>query len=157
MSLVRLHVLLLAVVASLAIGCGASQRPQMKVIGIEQSETAYDGRQIKLFVEVVNYARRPMRLQRLQYTFGPSGSRETSARGEVNLSRTVEAGSAVVVEVPILVDPQLLNAGGMELRGQLIAEQDHIIRAFAVKAAADLATPDSEGAGDTTAPPADAE
>ena len=37
MSLVRLHALVLAVVASLAIGCGASQRPQMKVIGVEQS------------------------------------------------------------------------------------------------------------------------
>jgi hypothetical protein len=146
MSPVRLHLLVLALLASLAIGCGASQRPQMKVIGIEQSESAYDGRQIKLFVEVVNYARRPMRLQRLQYTFGPAGSRDTSAKGEVALSRTIEAGSAVVVEVPILVDPQLLNAGGMELRGHLITESDHIVRSFPVKAEADLASPVSEGA-----------
>lgn len=147
MSLVRLHVLALALAASLLIGCGgASQRPQMKVIGIEQSETAYDGRQIKLFVEVVNYARRPMRLQRLQYTFGPSGSRDTSARGEVNLSRTVEAGSAVVVEVPIIVDPQLLNAGGLQLRGQLITEQDQIVRSFPVTAEADLTSPDASDA-----------
>lgn len=146
MSPVRLHVLVLALLASLAIGCGASQRPQMKVIGIEQSESAYDGRQIKLFVEVVNYARRPMRLQRLQYTFGPTGSRDTSAKGEVTLSRTVEAGSAVVVEVPILVDPQLLNAGGMELRGHLITESDRIVRSFPVKAEADLASPDAEDA-----------
>lgn len=137
---------MLALLASLAIGCGASQRPQMKVIGIEQSESAYDGRQIKLFVEVVNYARRPMRLQRLQYTFGPTGSRDTSAKGEVTLSRTVEAGSAVVVEVPILVDPQLLNAGGMELRGHLITESDRIVRSFPVKAEADLASPDAEDA-----------
>jgi hypothetical protein len=150
MSLVRLHVLVLAVVASLAIGCGASQRPQMKVIGVEQSETAYDGRQIKLFVEVVNYARRPMRLQRLQYTFGPQGSRETSARGEVKLSRTIDAGSAVVVEVPIIVDPQLLNAGGLELRGQLITEQDQIVRSFPVKAEADLAAPAEDSPADAS-------
>ena len=142
MSFVRLHVLILAAVASLAIGCGASQRPQMKVIGMEQSESAYDGRQIKLFVEVVNYARRPMRLQKLQYTFGSSSSAVASSKGEVSLSRTVDAGSAVVVEVPILVDPDLLSAGGLELRGQLIAEQDQIVRAFPVAAEADLAVPD---------------
>lgn len=131
-------------IAALAMGCGGSQRPQMKVIGIEQSEHAYDGRQIKLFVEVVNYARRPMRLQKLQYTFGPSSSRSTSARGEVSLSRTVEAGSAVVVEVPILVDPDLLSAGDLELRGQLITEQDQIVRSFPVTADADLSAPGAD-------------
>jgi len=142
MSLVRLHVLGLALIATLAIGCGASQRPQMKVIGIEQSESAYDGRQIKLFVEVVNYARRPMRLQRLQYTFGPSGSRDTSARGEVSLSRVVDAGSAVVVEVPILVSAELLLSHDLELRGHLITEQDQIVRSFPVQADADVVAPD---------------
>jgi len=125
MSLVRLHALALLAAFALA-GCSSPQRPQLKVLGVEQSEHAYHGRQIKLFVEVVNYARRPMRLQRLQYVFSPSGS-----RGEVALSRTVDAGSAVVVEVPIMVDPDLIGADH-ELRGELITEQDQIIHAYPV-------------------------
>src|SRR5688500_6246579 len=134
MSLVRLHVLSLVAVAALAVGCAGSQKPQLRVLGIEQSERAYDGRQLKLFVEVTNYAKRPMRLLRLQYVFGPSGTTDVSGRGEVALARTIEAGSAVVVEVPILVVPDLLAHGDLELRGNLITAQDEIVRSYPVRA-----------------------
>lgn len=135
MSLVRLLLVLAALLVAGA-GCSASQRPQLKVLGVEQSGNVHDGRQIKLFVEVTNYAKRPMRLQRLQYVFGTDGA--PGSRGEVLLSRTVEAGSAVVVEVPIMVpllSAEQLNAGaGMQLTGELITEQDQIIRAYPVSA-----------------------
>ena len=141
MSFLRLQVLALLLVAA----CGASQRPQLKVLGIEQGERTApsDGGQaaggshtIKLFVEVTNYARHPMHLERLEYQFGPSGSVADAAHGQISLSRTVDAGSAVVVEVPILVGPDLLlDAHDLELRGELITEQDQILRAYPVKSA----------------------
>jgi len=119
-----LFVLLLA-------ACSSPQRPQLKVLGVEEGARGDDGHHIKLFVEVVNYAKRPMRLQRLQYEFGPEGA--STGHGEVALSRTVEAGSAIVVEVPILLD-ELQEADGLTLRGQLITEQDQIIRSYPVSA-----------------------
>jgi len=138
MSRVLLHIVATVAVAVLAIGCGGTQKPQLKVLGIEQSVRSGatgQGQTVKLFVEVTNYAKRPMRLQRLQYVFGPSSSTGAGlARGEVTLSRTVEAGSAIVLEVPILVDPDLLAHGDLELRGNLITEQDQILRAYPVSA-----------------------
>ncbi len=136
MSLVRLQVVAVALLVVAAVGCASPQRPQLKVLGVEQSGNVLDGRQISLFVEVTNYAKRPMRLQRLQYVFGSDGA--PGAKGEVELSRTIEAGSAVVVEVPILVpviSAELINAGqGVTLTGELITEQDRIIRAYPVSA-----------------------
>ena len=135
MSLVRLHLVALGLGLALAVGCGGSPKPQLKVLGIEQGEQAQkvgEGRRIKLFVEVVNHARRPMRLQRFQYRFGPQGT--DAARGEVTLSRTIEGGSAVVVEVPIDVDTEELSAGDLQLRGKLITEQDQIVRSYSVQA-----------------------
>jgi hypothetical protein len=117
--------------AFLLVACSSPQRPQLKVLGVEEGARGDDGHHIKLFVEVVNYAKRPMRLQRLQYEFGPEGAE--SSRGEVSLSRTVEAGSAIVVEVPILLGEEE-EADGLTLRGQLITEQDQIIRAYPVSA-----------------------
>lgn len=128
MSSLRLQ--LIGLLVMLAVGCGGSQRPQLKVLGVEQSDQA---RGVKLFVEVTNYAKRPMHLQRLEYQFGPSGSHAEAVRGHIALSRTVEAGSAVVVEVPIIVDADLLHADNLELRGELITEQDKILRAYPVK------------------------
>lgn len=136
MSLPRLHSLVFLLLVAFAAACATPQRPQLKVLGIEQSENAYEGRRIKLFVEVVNYARRPMKLQRLQYVFGPAGAPHGDvARGEVALARTIEAGSAIVVEVPILLADDVDANGQFELRGQLIAEQDEIVRAYPVTAA----------------------
>jgi hypothetical protein len=133
MSLIRLQAVLLLLTMAVAVGCGGGQRPQIKVLGIEQTDRPAAGREIKLFVEVTNYAKRPMHLERLEYQFGPSGSHTDEARGQISLSRTVEAGSAVVVEVPIVVDADLLMSDDLELRGQLITEQDQIMRAYPVK------------------------
>jgi hypothetical protein len=144
MSSLRLQLLgLLALVLAMSIlgACGSTQRPQLKVLGIEQTDRPASGREIKLFVEVTNYAKRPMHLQRLEYQFGPSGSHADEARGQVSLSRTVEAGSAVVVEVPILVDADLLDGHDLELRGQLITEQDQILRSYPVKSPVADASP----------------
>ena len=130
MSSLRLQLLGLLLV----VGCAGQQRPQLKVLGVEQSERQS---QIKLFVEVTNYAKRPMRLERLEYQFGPSGSHVDEAKGQISLERTVDAGSAVVVEVPILVDPDLFDAANLELRGELITEQDQILHAYPVKSPVD--------------------
>ncbi len=121
--------LVLASLAALAlVACSSPQRPRLKVLGVEEGARGDDGHHLKLFVEVVNYAKRPMRLQRLQYEFGPD-------RGEVKLQRTVDPGSAIVVEVPILLDSGQ-ETDGLTLRGNLITEQDEIIRAYPVNAPA---------------------
>jgi len=121
----------LALVSLIALAaCSAPQRPQLKVLGVEEGARGDDGHHLKLFVEVVNYAKRPMRLQRLQYEFGPD-------RGEVKLQRTVDPGSAIVVEVPILLDSEQ-DTEGLTLRGNLITEQDAIIRAYPVSAPATI-------------------
>jgi hypothetical protein len=130
MSSLRLHVLVTIATLALA-ACGSAQRPQLKVLGVDHSE-----RSIHLFVEVTNYAKRPMRLQRLDYAFGPSGAAD-EAHGQVTLSRTIEAGSAVVVEVPIDVAPGAFGDAHLELRGNLIAEQDSVLRAYPVAAPVD--------------------
>ncbi len=132
------HLVLALLVAALAFatGCASRQAPRLTVLGLEQSGDAYEGRRIKLFVEVVNYAKRPMRLQRLQYAFGAGGA---SGAGVVELGRTVGAGEAIVVEVPILLDgdAQLVEGAGLTLEGRLFAEQDQIIHSFPVRAAVD--------------------
>ena len=140
----RLATLTRSVLVGLALvlaACATPQKPQMRVLGIEQGgRGAGPGRQVKLFVEVTNNAERPMRLQRLQYAFGPAADRRASAsvaRGEVALSRTVDPGAAIVVEVPISVDPHLLDQAGLALRGHVIAEQDQILRSYPVEADVD--------------------
>jgi hypothetical protein len=146
MSLVRLHALVLVASLAVSVGCASRQQTELKVLGVEQSERTHDGRRIKLFVEVTNNDRRPMRLERLRYVFGPSGTGE-EVHGEVPLSRTVDGGSAIVVEVPILVESELLRGGDLRLRGQLITEQDQVIRAYPVRARVETATPGVGEAG----------
>ena len=131
MSSLRLHGLVTVAALALA-ACGSAQRPQLKVLGVDHSD-----RSLHLFVEVTNYAKRPMRLQRLDYAFGPSGAAD-AAHGQVALSRTVDAGSAVVVDVPIDLAPGALgDAHDLELRGNLITEQDSVLRAYPVAAPVD--------------------
>ncbi len=138
MSFLRLHLarLALSLAALVAVGCGASTRQaQLNVLSVEQA--AAPDRDMVVYVEVVNNAARPMRLQRLQYTFASAGTATT--HGELELGeRLVEAGSAVVVEVPLPVADAALGAT-LTLAGKLWAEQDQIVRTFAV--AAEVATP----------------
>lgn len=142
MSLIRLHVasLLVATVATLSLaGCPASHQAQLNVLSVEKATTP--NKDMVVYVEVVNRAKRPMRLQRLQYTFAPAGSHAKNAKLQLELElgeRLVEAGAAVVVEVPLSVADAALGET-LTLAGRLWAEQDQIMRSFAV--AAEVATP----------------
>src|SRR5262245_65861729 len=101
MSPLRLHrrVLIapLPLVSLLFAACAASTAPQLKVLGVERAKR---NDSVVVFVEVVNHAPRPMQLERLQYSFGADGAAEPST-GELSLDRTVEAGAAVTVQVPL--------------------------------------------------------
>ena len=119
-----LRLILTSFVVFAAVGCHQAKSPELRVIG-RQEERAGD----VVYVQVTNPASRPMRLTKLEYRFaGSHGS--TISEGEVALTREVPAGSAVVVEVPL----DNTAEGATQLRGKLIAEQDHIIKSFKVSA-----------------------
>jgi LEA14-like dessication related protein len=125
------------VAASLAVGfasgCASTQSPQLKVLAVEPQRRVQPRRAVVLYVEVVNPAARPMRLQRLQYTFAASGERTST--GEVPLTRIIEPGAAVVVEVPVTIESSDLTPGEtLTLRGKLYAELDRMVRTFSVSA-----------------------
>ena len=107
-----------------AVACHQAKSPELRVIGM-QEERAGD----VVYVQVTNPASRPMRLTKLEYRFASSHG-STVSEGEVALAREVPAGEAVVVEVPLDGDAE----GATQLRGKLIAEQDHIIKSFKVSA-----------------------
>lgn len=139
MSFPRLHLAAILVAAALALGgsgCRASQQAQLNVLSVEKATTP--DRDMVVYVEVVNRAKRPMRLERLQYTFAAAGTSTTQA--EIQLGRRlVEAGSAVVVEVPLPATATDAMGTTLTLAGKLWAEQDEIVRSFVV--AAEVATP----------------
>lgn len=128
----RILPVLFAAVA--AIGCGATQKPQLKVLSVEA--TARPAADMVLFVEVTNPAARPLELHRLQYSFAPSThvADVEPVRGEVSLRRTVDAGAAVVVEVPLPIDGALPRGEDLLLAGRLYATQDRLERSFSVHA-----------------------
>jgi LEA14-like dessication related protein len=82
-----------------------------------------------VFVQVTNPASRPMKLTKLEYTFAADGG-ATVSQGELELSRDVPAGAAVVVEVP-MENPA---SGPVTLTGTLTAQLDQIIQSFQVSA-----------------------
>ena len=123
-------VLCTTVCAGLAAGCASQQRPSLRVVAVEQAAT-----KPVLLVQVTNPERRPIRLQRLQYTFG---SADHSAQGEVLLSRDVAAGAAVIVEVPVDLEG---HQGPYTLEGNLTALIDRIVRIYPVTVDVPLETP----------------
>lgn len=132
-----------AVIALLLAACGGAAAPQLKVIGVERAHR--DNRTGVILVEVVNRAPRAMRLERLQYTFGADAHRE--AHGDIALDRTVDAGGAVVVQVPV----DLVGAAPgekLQLHGELRAHQNDLQRTFPIEATL-IAPP---GAPDDAAP-----
>lgn len=148
MSRTRLHAVALAVVLALSGACASRGQPRLKVISVEQSahrtartETSRNAtsRNVILFVEVTNPAGRPLRLQRLQYSFQSSVkvAGVEPLYGEVILSRTVEGGAAIVVEVPLRLDEALPAGEEMTLAGRLYATQDELQRSFDVSAKID--------------------
>lgn len=126
MSSPRLHLAALLLVGA----CTASTAPQLKVLGVERarhSEAAV------VLVQVVNHAQRPMQLERLQYSFAAAGSEPTS--GELALDRTVEAGAAVIVQVPIDLGTTAIAPGAkLVLDGELSARENAIEHSFPVHA-----------------------
>jgi hypothetical protein len=106
-----------------ATACTPAKAPELRVLGIQQAK-----RQEVVFVQVTNPASHPMHLTKLEYTFASAGA--TLDSGEMPLAREVPAGSAVVVEVPLVAEAQ----GNLTLRGRLTAELDEIERIFSVSA-----------------------
>jgi hypothetical protein len=123
----------LALAAGLGLGgCAASTQPQLTVLSVERS-VREPARAVVVFVEVVNRDARPMQLQRLQYTFAAAGARHPG--GEVALTRVVEPGAAVVVEVPVPLGGAAWPEGErVTLDGRLYCEQDQLVRSFPVTA-----------------------
>jgi hypothetical protein len=134
MSAATLRRLLLA--ASLVIaagpGCASSSRPGVQVLGLDRAGPA-TGHRTTLLVEVVNRAREPLVLRRLRYALFAAGSDTETARGEAALSQTVAPGAATVLEVPV---PREVGGepGAAHVRAELIAEQNQVVRRFAVRA-----------------------
>ncbi|HTJ43324.1 MAG TPA: hypothetical protein VL463_14565, partial [Kofleriaceae bacterium] len=96
----------------------------MKVIGVERP---HHGNAVVL-LQVVNHAQRPMQLERLQYSFG-------AAQSEVALDRTVDAGAAVIVQVPIDLGTTAIPPGQpLLLEGELFAHENATERTFPVRA-----------------------
>jgi hypothetical protein len=117
-----LVVLVLVVVGA----CHSIASPQLRVIGVEGDQLR--PRREVVFVQVTNPASHTMRLTKLEYTFAADGA--TLSSGQVALSRDVEPGAAVVVEVPLDEHPQR----PLVLTGELTAELDQIVQIFQVHA-----------------------
>ena len=115
--------LALAIVVGVA-ACHDVASPQLRVLGVEKAKAKHD----VVFVQVTNPASHPMRLTKLAYTFAAEG--QAVASGAVELSRDVQPGSAVVVEVPLDDTP----TKPMILIGELTAELDQIVQIFSVHA-----------------------
>src|SRR6266513_4504962 len=110
----------LLVVVVLATGCHPGKGPEVRVLG---------RRHEVVFVQVTNPAAHAMRLSKLDYTF--LADNQTISTGELTLDeREVPAGAAVVVEVPLDIEP----TRPMTLTGTLTAELDEIMHSFAVQA-----------------------
>ncbi len=118
--------LALALVVGIAVtGCPAAQTPSVRVLGVQEAP-----RREVVFVQVTNPANKPMRLTRLDYVFASQG--QTFSEGAVPLARELPANSAVVVEVPLLVDAP--EGETIELTGKLTATVDEIVKSFSVSA-----------------------
>ena len=118
----------LIVLCALAGGCHPGGSPKLTLIGVRGRAAGE-----VVLVQVTNPATRPLRLTRLEYTFAAAGT--TISQGDVELSRDVDPGAAVVVEVPIerpagaddSVQPTVLN-------GTLTAQDEELVRTFPVTA-----------------------
>jgi hypothetical protein len=115
-----------------AAGCRTTQPAQLTVLGMRPTDASVSGDDAVLFVQVVNRAHRPMRLERFSYSFGADGA--SGSEGDIRLSRSVEAGASVIVEVPVDLLDAPAGGGPLLLRGRLIATLDQLRQSFAVRA-----------------------
>jgi hypothetical protein len=121
----NIFVLLAAVSLTLS-GCLAATSPKMTVLGVQSAARSGDG---VVILQVTNPANRPLRVQKLEYTFAAKGGEPTS--GVVSVLRDIPAGSTVVVEVPI--DPYQVGVP-VQLRGRLVTLLDQIVTSYPVNA-----------------------
>lgn len=105
------------------VGCATTRSPELRVLGVHE-----EARREVVFVQVTNPAKRPLRLTRLEYVFAAGSA--TVSEGELELSREVPAGEAIIVEVPMAAVPR----EPLTLRGKLTAVSDQIVRIFNVSA-----------------------
>jgi hypothetical protein len=117
----------LALVIAVAPGCHTGKTPELRVLGARDASASH------VFVQVTNPASRPMRLTRLEYRFASASRGTLVAQGEVPLEREIPAGAAVVVEVPLELDPGQ-GSEALTLRGKVTAELDQIVRTFRLAA-----------------------
>ena len=114
-------------------GCRSAPSAQLHVLGIEHSPNPQGPVADQIFVQVVNTAKKTMRLQRLQYTFAGAGAGADPGRGELALAREVAPGSSVIVAIPIdLASLPDGEVGAVTLNGRLFAELDRIVQQIPV-------------------------
>jgi len=146
MSSPRLHAL--AILALAAAGCAAQTAPQLKVLGVERARRSAE---VVVLVQVVNHAKRPMHIERLQYSFGADGA-AGAGHGEVALDRTVEADAAVIVQVPLDLGTTAIAPGQpIILDGELYAHENALQRTFPVHT--EVTAPAADDAPDSGSPP----
>jgi hypothetical protein len=113
---------------SLGVGCHAGGSPKLTLIGVHGRAAGE-----VVLVQVTNPATRPLRLTRLEYTFAAAGT--TISQGDVELSRDVDPGAAVVVEVPIERPAGADDSAQTTvLSGTLTAQDEELVRTFPVSA-----------------------
>jgi len=116
-----------------AAGCTAAS-PRVTVLGVEQApRTAEVGRDLLLFVEVVNPSPRDLHLSRLEYRVRAVSWFESA--GQVPLTREIGAGESAVVEIPVPVrhaDTEHEGTIPYTLDGRLFAVEDHVERSWSV-------------------------
>lgn len=112
-------------------GCG-STAPQMKILGVSKPKVS---RQLSVFIEVVNVSQRALMLSRLEYTL--STEKWFEADGALGLSKLVDAGESVIIEVPVTpVMAKAVEASGAvpyTLSARLVALADRVQRSWSIR------------------------
>lgn len=121
-----------------ASACGGPS-PSIKVLGLSQAtssgSTQQSGKLLVMFVEVVNPTGDQIRLDRFEYRLRAESWFNT--HGKIPLRRRVDAGSSVVVEIPVAIDRGKLDAKDQVpyvLTGQIWTREDQVERSWSVEA-----------------------
>jgi hypothetical protein len=130
----RTLVFLAAVAAA---GCATASVPQVKVLGVSQTQARPSSQEpaktLLVFLEVVNPSVRPLQLSRLEYRLAADDWFQ--AHGAVPLSRAIAADATVVVEVPVALQTAgTVSAGSVDyvLEGTLFARDQQVERSWKV-------------------------
>ena len=125
------------------VACGGASPPRVKVLGVADGQsraaTAPGKQAMRVFIEVINPTKVDFRLSRLEYRLNAESW--FRADGEVALSRSIQAGSSAVIEVPVQlsrapVDGRASGANdpvSYSLAGRLFAVTDRVERAWNIE------------------------